>query len=59
MSRKSMIWKLLNTEPKNTLIETVALHLLALQNGADILRVHDVKEHKNILKIHTTLNEKK
>jgi len=59
MSRKSMIWKLLDSKPADTLSETVALHLLALQNGADILRVHDVKEHVNIVKIYNTLNEKK
>ena len=59
MSRKSMIWKLLDTKPADTLSETVALHLLALENWADILRVHDVKEHQWILKIHNKLHEKK
>ncbi len=59
MSRKSMIWKLLDCTPADTLPETVAVHLLALQNGADILRVHDVKEHVNILKIHQLIDEKK
>ena len=59
MSRKSMIWKLLDTQPAETLSETIALHLLALENWADILRVHDVKEHQWILKIHTKLHEKK
>ncbi len=59
MSRKSMIWKLLDLKPSDTLPETVALHLLALQNGADILRVHDVQEHINILKIHQLIDEKK
>jgi len=59
MSRKSMIWKLLDTQPAETLSETIALHLLALEKWADILRVHDVKEHQWILKIHTKLHEKK
>ncbi|USN59416.1 MAG: dihydropteroate synthase [Candidatus Peribacteria bacterium] len=51
LSRKSMIWRLLDTTPDDTLTETVALHLFALQNGANILRVHDVKEHVRALKI--------
>lgn len=44
LSRKSMIWKSLNTTPENALNGTTALHILALQNGASLLRVHDVKE---------------
>ncbi len=42
ISRKSMIYKPLNTNPKNALNGTTALHLAALQQGAKILRVHDV-----------------
>lgn len=44
VSRKSMIYKLLNTTPSDALIGTVALNTMALTKGADILRVHDVKE---------------
>ena len=44
ISRKSMIYKTLNTRPENALNGTTALHMIALQNGAKILRVHDVKE---------------
>ncbi len=44
ISRKSMICKPLHVNPKNALNGTTALHILALQNGANILRVHDVKE---------------
>lgn len=42
VSRKSMIYRLFNTSPEVSLPETQVLHLAALQNGADILRVHDV-----------------
>lgn len=58
LSRKWMIWKLINSSPDEVLIETVALNLLALKNWADILRVHDIKEHRNILKIYKFLNLK-
>ncbi len=44
ISRKSMIYKLLNSTPEKALNGTTALHMIALQNGATILRVHDVKE---------------
>lgn len=44
VSRKSMIYKLLDSTPQEALNGTTVLHTLALQKGADILRVHDVKE---------------
>ena len=44
LSRKSMIYKLLEVDSEDTLPATSALNLMALQNGARILRVHDVKE---------------
>lgn len=44
LSRKSMIYKTLNTSSKKALNGTTALNMLALQKGAKILRVHDVKE---------------
>lgn len=43
MSRKSMIWKALDSTPENALHGTVAANTIALMNGAGILRVHDVK----------------
>lgn len=43
VSRKSMIYKTLNSTPQEALNGTTALNMLALQNGAKILRVHDVK----------------
>lgn len=44
VSRKSLIYKYLNISPAESLPATQVLHLAALQNGADILRVHDVAE---------------
>ncbi len=44
VSRKSMIWRPLGIRPEDCLSATQVLHLYALQHGANILRVHDVKE---------------
>jgi dihydropteroate synthase len=44
VSRKSMIWKTLGISADEALNGTTALNAIALANGADILRVHDVKE---------------
>ena len=44
ISRKSMIYKLLKTNAKESLNGTIAANIIALRNGANILRVHDVKE---------------
>jgi dihydropteroate synthase len=44
LSRKSMIYKSLHLSPDEALNGTTVLHVLALNNGAKILRVHDVKE---------------
>jgi dihydropteroate synthase len=43
ISRKSMIYKFLNTSPEESLNGTTVLNTFSLLNGADILRVHDVK----------------
>jgi dihydropteroate synthase len=51
ISRKSMIYKLLDTTPDNALNGTTALNTVALMKGADILRVHDVKEAVEVRKI--------
>ena len=51
ISRKSMIYKLLGTTPEEALNGTTALHSLALLKGANILRVHDVKEAVETTKI--------
>lgn len=44
VSRKSMIYKLTGGTPSDSLTGTIALHMYALQKGANILRVHDVRE---------------
>lgn len=49
LSRKSMIYKKLNVTPKDALNGTTILNTVALQKGADILRVHDVKEAVEII----------
>jgi dihydropteroate synthase len=57
LSRKSMIWKTLNIKPEEALNGTTALHMLALWKGASILRVHDVKEAKEVIKLFTSIND--
>ncbi|MEY3416526.1 MAG: dihydropteroate synthase, partial [Bacteroidota bacterium] len=44
VSRKSMVYKLLNTVASEALNGTTVLHTMALMHGASIIRVHDVKE---------------
>ncbi len=51
VSRKAMIWKTLNITPVSALNGTTAANMLALINGAKILRVHDVKEAVETIKI--------
>ena len=51
ISRKSMIYKFLDTTPKAALNGTTVLNTFALLHGADILRVHDVKEAVECVKI--------
>ena len=51
ISRKSMIYKLLDTTPETALNGTTVLNTFALLHGADILRVHDVKEAVECVKI--------
>ncbi|MEZ5022734.1 MAG: dihydropteroate synthase [Chitinophagales bacterium] len=51
VSRKSMIYKLLESTAKEALNGSTALHMIALQKGASILRVHDVKEAVECVKI--------
>jgi dihydropteroate synthase len=56
VSRKSMIYKLLEINPEESLNATSALNLLALEKGAKILRVHDVKAANEVLKLHAALH---
>lgn len=51
LSRKSMIYKLLGITPQEALNGTTVLNTIALQKGASILRVHDVKEAVETVKI--------
>lgn len=51
LSRKSMVYNLLGTTPDQALNGTSVLHTLALQKGANILRVHDVKACAEVIKI--------
>jgi dihydropteroate synthase len=54
-SRKSMIDKILPTPTNERLPATLAIHLKAVEQGASIVRVHDVKEHKQALSIDEAL----
>lgn len=51
VSRKSMIYRLLDTTPQEALNGTTVLHTLALMKGADILRVHDVRQAVEAVRI--------
>jgi len=51
ISRKSMIWKTLNVSADDALNGTTALNAIALANGADILRVHDVREAVEVVQL--------
>lgn len=51
VSRKSTIYKTLKITAEDSLNGTTVLNTLALQNGASILRVHDVKEAKEVIKL--------
>ncbi|NRR92812.1 dihydropteroate synthase [Winogradskyella undariae] len=55
ISRKSMIYKTLNTTSENALNGTTALHMIALQKGSKILRVHDVKEAMECVTLYNQL----
>lgn len=56
LSRKSMIYKLLGGAPEDSLAGTVALNMVALQKGARILRVHDVREACQTVELHEMLS---
>lgn len=51
ISRKSMIWKTLNITPEQAMTGTTVLNTLAVIRGANILRVHDVKEAKQAVEL--------
>lgn len=58
VSRKSMIYRLLGGTPQEALNGTTVLNTIALMKGADILRVHDVREAVEAVKITRKLKEK-
>lgn len=58
VSRKSMIWRKLDISPDQSLNGTTVLNTFALMNGANILRVHDVKEAVEAVKLTRFLLEK-
>lgn len=51
LSRKGMIWKTLGIRPEDSLNGTTALHMAALAGGASILRVHDVAEARQVIRL--------
>lgn len=55
ISRKSMVYRLLGITPEDSLPATQTLHMYALQNGADILRVHDVAEAARTISVYGML----
>ena len=57
LSRKSMLYKVLDISPEEALNATSVAHTLALTNGASILRVHDVKEAVEVIKIFKQYNQ--
>lgn len=59
ISRKSMIWKLLGNTPNEALNGTTVLNTIAIQAGAHILRVHDVREAVEAVKIVTKMQTAK
>lgn len=57
ISRKSMIYKALDSTPEEALAGTAALHWEALRGGANILRVHDVREAVDVIKLFSIYNK--
>lgn len=56
VSRKSMICRLLDIAPEQSLSATQVAHLMAIEGGADILRVHDVAETVQTVRLYNCLN---
>ena len=57
ISRKTMIWRLLGITPKEALNGTTVLNTISLLKGAHILRVHDVREAVEAIKIVEAMKE--
>ena len=56
VSRKSMIYKTLNTTPDNSLNGSTVLHTVSLLKGAKIIRTHDVKQANECIRLVSELN---
>ncbi len=56
LSRKSMVYRLLDISPSEALVGTIALNTVALLKGINILRVHDVKEACDVIKLLSNLH---
>jgi dihydropteroate synthase len=54
-SRKSMIDMITPTKVEDRLAGTLAIHLKSIENGASIIRCHDVKEHSQAIKVHQAI----
>lgn len=57
LSRKSMAWKLLKITPDEALAATIAMNTVAIEQGADWIRVHDVQEAAHTVRIMQALKE--
>lgn len=57
LSRKSMIYKFFQTTPAEALNGTTVLNTISLIKGANLLRVHDVKEAVECVKLYNKINE--
>lgn len=57
-SRKSMIHKIIPTPTEERLPGTLAIHLKAVENGASIVRCHDVAEHRQAIKVLEAIRER-
>lgn len=57
VSRKSMIYKLFDTDAESSLTGTIALNMACLERGASILRVHDVKECKQVVQLYEQIKK--
>lgn len=57
VSRKSFMGKIVNKPSNALLLETIAINTVAAQCGVDILRVHDVREHRDVLMLLEKLTE--
>lgn len=57
VSRKSMLYRLLDITPSEALNATTAVHMLAMERGADILRVHDTRAAREAVRIHSMVSK--